>query len=72
MANRKDTIFERDYGLPVAKRPMSKGGFHERRTGRRNRMRKQLDGILHLQRTRADVDCESNNRNGQKNIPNAH
>ena len=35
-------------------------------------MRKQLDGVLHLQRTRANVDCKPNNRNGQKNISNAY
>ena len=35
-------------------------------------MRKQLDGFLRLQRTRADADCEPHNRNGQKNIQNAY
>ena len=72
MENRKDTILKRNNGLPVTDPPLRKSGFHERRTGRRYGMRKQLDGFLRLQRTRADVDCKSNNRNSQKNIQNAY
>lgn len=65
VAHRPNTVFARDYGLPVLKLSGAADRLYEGRADWRDRMRQQLDWIRHSSHAGADAGNSAYGRNGQ-------